>query len=134
MALKRNVVLFAAGSAIAAALALPAAAAGEPAFTQAQLDKGKSEYNTHCRTCHAANGKGALGPALHGDVFKARFGGGTATDARTWIHDYMPQTAPGSLKDEQLDPIMAFILSLNGYTAGDKEFTAESGKAINIEK
>ncbi|MFD1702436.1 c-type cytochrome [Methylopila henanensis] len=123
-----------AGLIVGAAGFATSASAAEPAFTQAQLDKGTSEYNTHCRTCHAAKGKGALGPALFGDVWKARFGGGTATDARTWIHENMPQTAPKSLKDEQLDPIMAYILSLNGYTAGDKEFTAESGKAITLEK
>jgi mono/diheme cytochrome c family protein len=96
------------------------------------LDKGSSEYNTHCRTCHAAKGKGALGPALAGDVFKKRFGGQSVTDVRTWIHANMPQTAPGSLKDEQLDPLMAYILSLNGFTPGQKELSADSGKDVKI--
>jgi mono/diheme cytochrome c family protein len=125
--------LFAGLAAGTALIAGPALAAEGP-FNQAQLDKGKSEYNTHCRTCHAANGKGALGPALSGDVFKGRFGGQSVTDVRTWIHENMPQTAPKSLKDEQLDPIMAYILSLNGFTPGQKELTAETGKDVKIEK
>lgn len=122
-----------AGILVAGLAATPALAAEGP-FNQAQLDKGASEYNTHCRTCHAAKGKGALGPALNGDVFKGRFGGQSVTDVATWIHQNMPQTAPGSLKDEQLYPIVAYILSLNGFTPGQAELTAESGKAVNIEK
>lgn len=113
--------------------AAPAFAAEGP-FTQAQVDKGKEEYNTHCRTCHAKDGAGALGPALHGDVFKARFGGQSVADVRDWIHANMPQTAPGSLKDEQLQPIMSYILSLNGFTPGQKELTADTGKDVMIEK
>lgn len=116
-----------------AAFAGPALAAEGP-FNQEQLTKGQSEYNTHCRTCHAANGKGALGPALQGEPFKSRFGGQSVSDVRNWIHENMPQTAPGSLKDEQLDPIMAYILSLNGYTPGQKALTADSGKDVKIEK
>lgn len=122
-----------AGMLVAGLAATPALAAEGP-FNQAQLDKGSAEYNTHCRTCHAAKGKGALGPALTGDVFKGRFGGQSVSDVANWIHQNMPQTAPGSLKDEQLYPLMAYILSLNGYTPGQTELTAESGKSVNIEK
>ncbi|MDR4308877.1 cytochrome c [Chelatococcus sambhunathii] len=117
----------------AALLAGPALAAEGP-FTQAQLDKGGSEYNTHCRTCHAAKGKGALGPALTGDQFKGRFGGQTAADVRSWIHQNMPQTAPGSLNDDQLNVLMAYILSLNGYTPGQTEMSPDSAKTVTIEK
>lgn len=115
----------------AAMFAAPALAAEGP-YTQAQLDKGSSEYNTHCRTCHAAKGKGALGPALSGDVFKKRFGGQSVTEVANWIHQNMPQTAPGSLKDEQLYPIVAYILSLNDFTPGQTELTKDSGSSVKI--
>lgn len=118
-----------AGVALAAAGTMAPAIAAEGPFNQAQLDKGKSEYNTHCRTCHAANGKGALGPALAGDPFKQKWGGKPMSDLRTYIYEQMPQTAPKSLKDEQLDPIMAYILSLNGQTPGSKEFNKEAASA-----
>lgn len=108
------------------------ALADEGPFTQAQLDKGSSEYNTHCRTCHAAKGKGALGPALTGDVFKKRFGGQSVSDLANWIHGNMPQTAPGSLTDEQLYPIVSYILSLNGYTPGQADLTKDSGAAVKL--
>ncbi|MFD1333329.1 c-type cytochrome [Methylopila musalis] len=122
-----------AGLVVGAALFASPAFAAEGPFTEAQVKKGLSEYNTHCRTCHAKEGKGALGPALVGDQFKSHFGGQTAADVRTWIHDFMPQTAPKSLKDEQLDPLLAYILSLNGYTPGSTEFSAETGKSLTIE-
>jgi mono/diheme cytochrome c family protein len=118
-----------AGVVVGAAVMGGSALAAEGPFTQAQLDKGKSEYNTHCRTCHAANGKGALGPALAGDAFKQKWGGKPISDLRSYIYEFMPQTAPKSLKDEQLDPLMAYILSLNGMTPGQKEFTKDAASA-----
>ena len=123
-----------AGLAIAAALFASPAFAAEGPFTEAQLKKGQSEYNPHCRTCHAKAGSGALGPALVGDTFKSHFGGQTAADVRAWIFEFMPQTAPKSLKDEQLDPLLAYILSLNGYTPGATELSAETAKSVTIEE
>lgn len=117
---------------LGAALFVGPALAAEGPFTQAQLDAGGKEYNTHCRTCHAAKGKGALGPALAGDVFKKRFGGQSVSEVADWVHQNMPQTAPGSLKDEQLYPIMAYILSLNDFTAGQTELTKDSGAGVKI--
>jgi cytochrome c len=123
-----------AAAAFGAAAFAGSASAAEGPFTQDQLTKGTSEYNTHCRTCHAAKGKGALGPALMGDTFKGRFGGQSVTDVSTWIHANMPQTAPGSLTDDQLYPIVSYILSLNGFTPGQTALSADSGKSVMIEK
>jgi cytochrome c len=114
-----------------AMLAGPALAAEGP-FSQAQVDAGAKEYNTHCRTCHAAKGKGALGPALMGDVFKKRFGGQSVSEVANWIHENMPQTAPKSLTDEQLYPIVAYILTLNDFTPGQADLTKDSGAAVKI--
>lgn len=95
------------------------------AFTQQQVDKGLSEYNTHCRTCHAKDGKGALGPALAGDPHMKKWGGKSSGELRTYIYENMPQTAPKSLKDDQLDPIMAYLLSINGGKADDKPYSKD---------
>lgn len=121
-----------AAAALGTMLASGSALAAEGPYTQAQLDAGSKEYNTHCRTCHAAKGKGALGPALTGDVFKKRFGGQSVSDVATWIHENMPQTAPKSLTDAQLYPIMAYILSLNDFTPGQTELTKDSGASVKI--
>jgi mono/diheme cytochrome c family protein len=131
MSVRKIIIGLAVSSAFAAA---PALADQEGPYTQAQLDKGKTEYNTHCRTCHAANGKGALGPALFGDPFKARFAGQSMADVRQWIHENMPQTAPGSLTDDQLNVLMAYVLSLNGYKPGQTEMSPDSAKSVTVEK
>lgn len=129
-----SVVKFIAGVALGSAFLAAPAFAEEGPFTQAQLDMGKQEYNTHCRTCHSKDGNGALGPALHGEPWKAQFGGGSVGDMRTWIYQNMPQTAPGSLTDAQLDPIVSYILSLNGYTPGQTAMSADAGKSVTIPK
>jgi hypothetical protein len=41
----------------------------------------------------------------------------------------MPQNAPGSLTDDQLDPIVAWILSKNGAQPGDKALSKNTASA-----
>ncbi|MGA0532921.1 c-type cytochrome [Hansschlegelia sp. KR7-227] len=108
-----------------ALIAVPATAADGP-FTQAQADGGKVVFNNHCAQCHRPNLKGGLGPALIGDPFKAKWGGQPVANLRDWIHANMPQNAPGSLPDDQLNPIVAYILSKNGVTAGQAELTKDT--------
>ncbi|HVI29867.1 cytochrome c [Hansschlegelia sp.] len=123
-----------AGLFVGSALFAAPAFAGEGPFTDAQVKKGLTEYNTHCRTCHAKDGNGALGPALHGDTFKGRFGGQSWADIRNWIHENMPQTAPGTLSDDQLNVLTAYIMTLNGYTAGQTEMSPDAAKSVTLEK
>lgn len=114
----------------ASALALPIAASSawaEPGpFTQAQAQDGQTKYNNHCATCHRPSLTGGTGPALTGDAFKSKWGGKPIAELRKNIHDTMPPSAPGSLPDDQLDPIVAWILSKNGMQPGDKPLSAES--------
>ncbi len=123
----------AAGLLGAALMSVVPALAAEGPFTQAQVDTGKTVYNNKCRECHAKNGDGALGPALHGDQFKQMFGGQPIDNMRSWIHENMPQNAPGSLQDADLDVLISLILSWNGYTPGSKEMNAEVGKSVNFD-
>ncbi|GLK68337.1 c-type cytochrome [Hansschlegelia plantiphila] len=109
-----------------------AAMAAEGPYTQAQLDKGKSEYNGACRQCHAKEGAGALGPALKGDAFLKVFGGKPVAELRDYIHTNMPQNAPGSLTEDQLNVLTAYILSLNGFTPGQTEMSADSAKGAQL--
>lgn len=41
----------------------------------------------------------------------------------------MPQNAPGSLPDDQIDPITAWILTKNGVQPGDKPLSKDSASA-----
>lgn len=104
----------------------------EGPFTQAQLDAGDMQYNNHCRECHAKDGAGALGPKLSGDQFKQMFGGQPVANLRDWIYQNMPQNAPGTLPDAELDPIVAYVLSLNGYTPGQTAMSADAAKTAQF--
>jgi mono/diheme cytochrome c family protein len=116
-------------AALGSAMISTAALAEAGPFTQQQADDGKTKYNNHCATCHRPNLQGGQGPALTGDAFKGKWGGKPVTELRDYIHKTMPPTAPNSLPDDQLDPIMAFILSKNGAQPGDKPLSKESASA-----
>ena len=129
---RRPLRVFGLASAIVAAsffgTALEAGAATGP-FTKDQAEKGHVMFNNHCAECHRPNLTGALGPSLVNDAFKEKWSGKPVADLRDWIHTNMPQNAPGSLPDDQLDPIVAWILSKNGMEPGDKPLSKESASA-----
>lgn len=88
-------------------------------FTKQQAEDGHVKFNNHCAQCHRPDLTGALGPSLVNDAFKQKWAGRPVADLRGWIHANMPQNAPGSLPDDQLDPIVAWILLKNGVPPGD---------------
>jgi S-disulfanyl-L-cysteine oxidoreductase SoxD len=106
-----------------------AALADNGPFTQQQADDGHTKFNNHCAQCHKPDLTGALGPSLVDDKFKAKFAGKPVTELRDFVYENMPQTAPKSLPDEQLNPIVAWILSKNGVKPGDKPLSKETASA-----
>ncbi|MGH8110919.1 MAG: c-type cytochrome [Rhodanobacteraceae bacterium] len=104
------------------ALAVPAAHAQQPGdYTQAQAQRGAQVFSGHCAECHGVNLQGQAGPALAGNAFKGslEFSKMSATQLFHFISTQMPNNAPGSLKQLQYEDVLAFILSKNGYPAGD---------------
>jgi len=111
-------------------VALAGSALAEPGpFTDQQANDGKTKFNNQCATCHRPNLEGGQGPALTGDAFKQKWAGKPVAELRDYIHKTMPPTAPGSLTDDQLDPITAYILSKNGVEPGDAPLSAGSASA-----
>lgn len=120
-----------AGFALTSLMITSVAFAATGPFTAKQAEDGHVKFNNHCATCHGPKLDGALGPNLHDDKFKSHFAGKPVKDLRQFVWENMPQTAPKSLPDDQLNPIIAYILSKNGVQPGDKELskdTAESGQ------
>lgn len=104
-----------------AATALPAAAsAQEPdtrstldgVFTAEQADEGRAAYEKNCTACHAA-----------GYFTASTFQRSWSDRALYWlfkqIRTTMPEDNPGSLDRRDVADILAYILSLNDYPAGD---------------
>lgn len=111
---------------------LPAAAADESYYTAKQADDGHMLFNNHCAECHRPDLTGALGPALVGKTFFARWGGKAIEDLFQFEHEKMPATSPGSLPKDQILKITAYILKRNGFKAGDKPLDEQSAKGFKL--
>ena len=118
-----------AGLVLATTMLSGVALAASGPFTAPQAEDGHTKFNNHCAQCHGPKLDGALGPNLHDDKFKAMFAGKPVKNLRDFVYQNMPQTAPKSLPDDQLDPIIAWILKNNGVQPGDKPLSKDTASA-----
>jgi mono/diheme cytochrome c family protein len=103
-----------------------AAAGMLPRFSAAQAARGKAAYNSNCAVCHGNTmTNGTFGTPLAGTYFKDKWAGKTVrafyNKAKT-----MPPPAPSSLPDDTYADIVAYVLDINGFKAGDAELAANS--------
>jgi mono/diheme cytochrome c family protein len=111
------------------AIALSAAAptsVWDGAYSQAQADRGQAQYKAHCAACHgdALNG-GDSAPPLAGGNFLSNWNQQSAGDLFTRIKTTMPLDAPGSLGSPTVSDIEAFLLSKNGFPAGQADLARD---------
>ena len=99
-----------------------AADAPAPLFTAAQAAQGAALFAAKCAVCHGARLEGGAGLALTGTNFYR-----TAAERKLTVKSLfdvmtvtMPTTAPASLKREEYEALMAFVLQANGFQAGDQ--------------
>lgn len=90
-------------------------------YTAEQAGQGAALFAKVCATCHGAQLEGAVGPALKGPAFGelANAQGLTVDSLLDVVANTMPQSDPGSLKPEEYDAAVAYILQQNGYPAGN---------------
>ena len=92
-------------------------------YTEAQAEAGEALYRQHCLTCHD---KKYFRPVLK------TWSGQPLGILYTMMSASMPQSNPGSLPRKDYVDILAYILSLNRYPAGDSELTYEDGALDDI--
>jgi S-disulfanyl-L-cysteine oxidoreductase SoxD len=129
-----------------AAVLPPSADGASPLGFPEQVALGKTLYQTHCASCHGANGEGrgriaaviGLGKgalplepppnAMHRTTeFK------TILDVAEFVVHSMPASAPGSLSPEEYWSILAFDLEANGMSTGGKRLDpALSGSLVIV--
>ena len=118
---------FVLGAALAASTyssvkAQSAATVNEGIYTAAQADRGKAVYAMNCAACHGDKAEGGnAGPTLNGADFTNGYKDGNAAALYMKISQDMPSSAPGSLTPEQYADVMAYLLSVNKYPAGQTE-------------
>ena len=98
------------------------------AYTAAQAKAGEAVFGGTCGNCH--------GPAeFSGPTFLRVWEGRSVFDLFDQIRNAMPLDNPGGLSREQYTSVMAYLLRINQYPAGDVELPAtdEALKRIRFE-
>ncbi len=91
-------------------------------YTKQQADRGKAIYNEQCSKCHGESLNGGEGaPELSGKAFVERWSGNSVGALFGIVYKTMPTDDPGNLSTRQGADLVAFILSSNGFPAGDKD-------------
>jgi len=117
-------------STAAAAKPAPVATGAAPQYTAAQAAAGKTAFEADCAVCHGNTmTNGTMGPPLAGESFRAMWAG---QSVRTLFDSAraMPPASPGSLPDQTYANILAYVLQVNGYAAGETAFTTGDGTTL----
>ena len=107
---------------------------GAPTFTAEQIDRGRALYGRNCTDCHGTtldNGEFG-GPVLKGGFFRQKWGPLGVGALFSFTKGLMPPDRPGGLTDQSYADLVAYILSNNGYTAGDKELPTDPNALQNM--
>ena len=110
------------------AAAAPQAASGiwSGIYTDAQAKRGEGVANKTCVSCHGAELMGGeAGPTLVGLEFLGNWNSLSLGDLFDRIHSTMPADAPGSLNLQDTGDLIAYVLKLNKYPAGQKELPTD---------
>ena len=98
-----------------------------PQFTAAQVAAGKIAYNANCAVCHGSTlTNGTFGTPLAGEYFKTTWFGKTVRALHDRAQKTMPPAAAGSLPAETYRNVIAYILDVNGFRAGDVALPASA--------
>lgn len=98
-------------------------------YTSEQAEVGRRVFENECGLCHAS-------AEFSGRVFQLTWAGRPLAGFYIQVSNTMPLEAPGSLPAEEYAAVLAYILELNGYPAGDEPLPAESSalSAIQLDR
>lgn len=97
-------------------------------YTSEQAARGEKLYATQCAQCHGEGLTGVeMAPPLTGDMFNQNWEGVPLSDLFERIRTSMPQTNPGSLTRAQTADILAHMLKVGGFPAGDAPLDGAPG-------
>src|SRR6266702_4057343 len=95
-------------------------------YTADQATRGHPAYNSYCAQCHGPGLNGAMGPPLAGDAFINKWASKPLTELFNYQQSKMPPTNPGSVPEEKMWLITAYILQKNGFAAGSSPLSAQT--------
>lgn len=101
-------------------------------YSPAQAAAGHVTFNSYCAQCHRPDLTGAMGPALIGDAFLQTWLNKPLGDLFNFEHSKMPETNPGSVPDDKMWTITAYILQKNGFPAGSTPLSAQAQSRLLV--
>ena len=103
----------------------------EGIYTNTQANRGQVLYHNVCESCHAPDlAGGKVVPEMVGQTFVARWSGQTVGDLFERVLVSMPEDDPSSVSRQAKADIVAFVLRVNGFPAGDAEL-ADRTEVLN---
>ena len=105
--------------------AASATSVSDGVFTSNQASAGEQTFQEACSFCHAPN-------EFSGGRFMLRWNGLTAGDIFEVVSTQMPEGNPGSLRPAEYAGLVAYVLSLNGYPAGENPLPADVSALQNL--
>jgi len=90
------------------------ASVADGVFTEAQASRGEATFRRVCSACHDTN-------EFSGGRFRLTWVGQSAGDLYDTIATLMPEGDPGSLTPAQYAGVVAYLLQVNGYPAGESD-------------
>jgi len=95
-------------------------------YSKEQSQRGQVIYFTTCVRCHKAEMTGSqIVPPIIGEPFLARWSRKTVGDLFEWVRTSMPPFDTERLSRQESADVLAYILSRNGFPAGDAELAAD---------
>jgi mono/diheme cytochrome c family protein len=102
-------------------------------YTREQADRGEKLYRQECGRCHSDDLTGIeSAPALTGSSFAATWDGLPLSDLLERMRVSMPQDKPGSLSRIQNADILAYMLRVSGFPAGETPLAGEAAVLSRI--
>ncbi len=126
---------FASGlGALGVAIALASLAVGSAAsrstwdgvFSPAQVERGRKAYYADCARCHGETlGGGETSPGLVDAIFFKKWDGKKVGELVEYTRERMPSDGPGKISRRRCTDVVAFMLSENGFPAGESDLAPE---------
>ncbi len=93
-------------------------------FSEEQAAAGADVFARRCAGCHGGELGGGFGPRLA--PLSSYWPGRSLAELFSFVSGNMPFDSPGSLSAEEYAQVVAFVLSRNGYPAGEADLAADA--------
>jgi quinoprotein glucose dehydrogenase len=92
-------------------------------YSDEQAKRGRAVYDTKCASCHEGS---SMGPDLKADAFLQDWENRNVRTFYSRILSTMPENDPGSLNENEVLDVIAYLLQAHGFPAGTKALESAS--------